>query len=155
MTVNLYTISDDPRVLNKTLGQATELTCELIFPTDLYSPSLRVSAESFTPDMNYMYIEDLGRYYYITDVTYENGGAVTLTGRVDVLMSFASEISSLDVNVIRQEKTGITKIVDNEMTIQPNKTLDYFLCDKTPFNIRSTAAEYNYVLVIAGGEQGA
>lgn len=154
MTVNLYSITDDPRTLNKTLGTATELTCELIYPTDLYTPSIRVSAASFSPDLNYMYIPEMSRYYFITDVIYENGGAVSLTGRVDVLMSFASEISALTVNVIRQEKTGITKIVDNEMTMQPNKQLDYFYCDKTPFNIRSSAAEYNYVLVVAGGEQG-
>ena len=155
MTINLYTITDDARVLNKTLGTPTELTnCEMIYPTDIYTPSVRISAASFTPDMNYMYIADLGRYYYITDSVYENGGAVTLTGRVDALMSYASEISALNVNVIRQEHAGLSNIVDGEITLTPHKELEFLLCDKTPFNIRSTAAEYNYVLVVAGGEQG-
>lgn len=154
MTIKLYTTSSDPRKLHKSLGTATTLTAELIYPTDLYTPSVRVAATNFTPSVNYMYIPNLSRYYFITDVTYENGGAVVIMGRVDPLMSYAASISALTVNVIRQENAGITKIVDNNITMTPNKTLDYYLCDKTPFNIRTTANEYNYVLVVAGGEQG-
>ena len=153
MTINLYTISSDPRTLNKSLGTATTITAELIYPTDLYTPSVRVVAANFTPSVNYMYIPELSRYYFITDVTYDNGGAVIIMGRVDVLMSFAAQIGVLTVNVKRQENNGLSKIVDNEITITPNKELEYYLCDHTPFNIRTANNEYNYVLVIAGGEQ--
>ena len=74
--------------------------------------------------------------------------------RVDVLESFKAGIVSLTCNIIRQEQTGVSKIIDNQITFTPQKTLETIMCDVTPFNIRSTGAQYNYVLCIAGGEQG-
>lgn len=154
MTINLYNISDDPRKVVKALGSATALQCELVYPSDLLRPAIRISATSWSASLNYMYIPDFNRYYYITEVTYENGGAVTIQGRVDPLMSYASEIKGLICNVVRQENSGITDIVDNQLTLTPKKEIETLLCDATPFNIREMVAQANYVLVIAGGEQG-
>lgn len=157
MTVKLYSVTDDPKTLHKTLGEPIELSCTLVYPTNISTPTIRISSTNFTPDLNYMYLSDFNRYYFIDPdkVIYDNGGAIVITGRVDVLKSYENDISALNVNVIRQENAGITKIVDNKITVTPNKKLDYYMCDKTPFNIRSVANEYNYVIVVAGGEQEA
>lgn len=104
--------------------------------------------------MNYMYIQEFARYYFITETTLDNGGAVIINGKVDPLMSYASEIKGLICNVVRQENSGITDIVDNQLTLTPKKEIETLLCDATPFNIREMVAQANYVLVIAGGEQG-
>lgn len=154
MNVSLYTITDDPRVINKTLGTGEHFTCELIYPTDMYNPSIRISASHFNNARNYMLILELGRFYYITDVTFDNGGAVILRGRVDVLNTYKTAIKALNCNIVRQEQAGTSNMIDSQITMTPNKTLTYLLCKKTPFNIRRSAAQHNYVLCIAGGEQG-
>ncbi len=154
MTINLYNIADDPRKVVKTLGSATALQCELVYPSDLLNPTIRISATSWSASLNYMYIPDFGRYYFITEVTYENGGAVTIQGRVDPLMSYSTAILGLSVNVVRQELGGLTNIVDNQLTITPKQDIAFVKCEATPFNIRSSGAGFNFVLCIAGGHTG-
>lgn len=154
MTVNLYTNSDDERKINKTLSGGAAVTFEMIYPSDVLRPSIRISASSWNAAYNYMYIAALGRYYYITEVTLDNGGAVIISGRVDPLKSYATDILGLICNVVRQENEGITNIVDNQLTLTPHKEIETLLCDKTAFNVREAVTQANYVLVIAGGEQG-
>ena len=154
MTVNLYTVSDDERTINKNISGGVSLNCEIIYPSDVLNPHIRISASSWNARYNYMYISALSRYYYITESTLDNGGAVLISGRVDPLMSYASEIKGLICNIVRQENAGITDIVDNQLTLTPKKEIETLLCDATPFNVREMVAQANYVLVIAGGEQG-
>lgn len=154
MTINLYNISDDPRKVVKTLGTATALQCELVYPSDLLNPVIRISATNWSASLNYMYIPDFARYYYITEVTYENGGAVTIQGKVDPLMSYSTAILGLSVNVIRQELGGLSNIVDNQITVTPKQDISFVKCEATPFNIRSSGAGFNFVLCIAGGHTG-
>lgn len=154
MNVTLYNTTSDPRKINKTLGNGTSLTCELVYPSDLLRPTIRISATSWSASLNYMHIPDFNRYYFITEVTYENGGAVTIQGRVDPLMSYSTNIMSLPVNVIRQEYAGLTNIVDNQVTITPKQDITFVKSSLTPFNIRSSGAEINFCLCIAGGNVG-
>ena len=151
MTINLYNISDDPRKIVKTLGTATALQCELVYPSDLLNPTIRISATNWSASLNYMYIPDFARYYYITEVTYENGGAVTIQGRVDPLMSYSSSILGLSVNVVRQETGGLTNIVDNQITVTPKQDVSFVKSMATPFNIRTSGSEINFCLCVAGG----
>ena len=151
MTINLYNISDDPRKVVKTLGSATALQCELVYPSDLLNPTIRISAASWSASLNYMYIPDFSRYYFITEVTYENGGAVTIQGRVDPLMSYSSSILGLSVNVIRQETGGLTNIVDNQITVTPKQDVSFVKSMLTPFNIRTSGLGINFCLCVAGG----
>ena len=154
MTVILYTISDDPRKVTKTLGAGSSRTCSIIYPSDVLNPQIKISSSGWVASMNYMYIQELGRYYFITETTLDNGGAVLISGRVDPLMSYASAIRALTCNVIRQEAAGLTNIVDNQLTLTPHKEIETLLCDKTAFNVREAVTQANYVLVVAGGEQG-
>lgn len=154
MTINLYNISDDPRKVVKSLGNATALTCELVYPSDLLRPTIRISATNWSASLNYMYIPDFSRYYFITDVTCENGGAVTIQGRVDTLMSYSAAILALRVNVIRQEQGSLTNMVDNQVCITPKQETEFVKANNTPFNIRTSGAETNFVLCIAGGAVG-
>lgn len=151
MTINLYNIADDPRKVVKTLGTATALQCELVYPSDLLNPTIRISATNWSASLNYMHIPDFGRYYFITEVAYENGGAVTIQGRVDPLMSYSSSILGLSVNVIRQETGGLTNIVDNQITVTPKQDVSFVKSTVTPFNIRTSGAGINFCLCVAGG----
>lgn len=151
MNITLYNISDDPRKVVKNLGSGTALTCELVYPSDLLNPTIRISATSWSASLNYMYIPDFSRYYYITEVTYENGGAVTIQGRVDPLMSYSSAILGLSVNVVRQELGSLTNIVDNQITVTPKQDVSFVKSLVTPFNIRTSGAEINFCICVAGG----
>lgn len=154
MNVQLYNVSDDPRVVNKSLGSAVSLTCSLVYPSDLLRPTIKISASSWDPHLNYMFISDFDRYYFITEVTYENGGAVTIQGKVDALQTYGTQILSLPVNIIRQEGGYLSNIIDNQVCVTPKQEVSFVKCEETPFNIRTSGTGYNFVLCVAGGQVG-
>lgn len=102
MDVKLYKITDDSRVVSKTLGDATVVKCVARDTIDVLRPVLTISA-SHVADYNYMYIERYGRYYFIKKVETFPNGKWTISGEVDVLMTYADQIKTLTGTVDRQE----------------------------------------------------
>lgn len=60
---------------------------------DVLEPTLTVKGE-FTNQCNYFYIQEFGRYYYVTRPIIVVNGLIELHGAVDVLMSWKSGIES-------------------------------------------------------------
>lgn len=58
---------------------------------DILEPTLTVKGE-FTNQCNYFYIQEFGRYYYVTRPIIVVNGLIELHGAVDVLMSWKSGI---------------------------------------------------------------
>ena len=65
MDVKLYSITDDDRVVNKTLGTAKEYSCTFRDTEEILNPVIRITTEDNLSDYNYAYIERYGRYYFI------------------------------------------------------------------------------------------
>ena len=69
--------------------------------TNLLNPTIILKTDSNTLKFNYVYLEDLRRYYYVYDITFSQG-RVYISLAVDVLMSWANEIMQCDAIVERQ-----------------------------------------------------
>ena len=104
MTVNLYRTSSDPRMLSKALTGAGSYDCKPYQNASVTTPQiiLRVNSSDLA-GVNYMYIPDFGRYYWVTDVTFMTGGRAVVSGTVDVLMTYAAGIRGLRVNIDRAQ----------------------------------------------------
>lgn len=104
-TVNLYTVSDDRNKLSKTLGTATSFTSYILKdPTDVIRPVLRIQSDNNLSGKNYVYIERYGRYYFIENIVTTPNNFWELHCKVDVLMSFKTQIQALKGTVTRGEK---------------------------------------------------
>lgn len=115
MTIDLYNISDDPRVVSKTLGTAVEsLTDAIRTPVTAEGGAVTVDTSTDLSGVNYAYISDFGRYYYVEQVTALRNNIWTLTLRTDVLMSFASEIRGLTGTVDRNEGLADAYLQDGQ-----------------------------------------
>lgn len=154
MTINLYSVSDDARKLTKTLGSPTTISCEMIYPTNVFNPQIRISSSNYDVTKNYAYIPELARYYFVTDATFDNGGAVILTLRVDVLMSFNAAIKSLSATAVRNENAGTSNLVDTQIPITAEKNVSFIKLNPSPFNVQTSDQQMNFVLCIAGGNVG-
>lgn len=108
MTVNLYKTSSDPRMLNKSLAGVGTYDCKPYQDASVTAPQilLRVNSADLA-GVNYMYIPDFCRYYWVTDVTFMTGGRAVVSGSVDVLMTYAAGIRGLGVNIDRAQ--GLTE----------------------------------------------
>lgn len=102
VVIKLYSITDDERVVSKTLGTAKEYDCVLKNETEILAPEINIQTTDNLSDYNYAYIERYGRYYYVKPSTTPNG-FWRMTGRVDVLMSHRTELLALTGTLKRSE----------------------------------------------------
>ena len=114
-TVKLYTVTDDAKVVSKSLGTATEFTSVTIKETtDVTAPVLRIASSSNLSGYNYCYIERYGRYYFINRIDTTPDGMWVIHCRCDVLMSYKSQIKALTGTLERSETVFNGYLNDSE-----------------------------------------
>ena len=86
-SAKLYNISDDPRSLDKTLGEA--IATKTITPTescDILNPTFILDYNSNYASCNYIHVDSpFNRYYFITDMKIDIGKKIVISCAVDVL----------------------------------------------------------------------
>lgn len=137
MTVTLYQTSDDRRVVTKTLTAiASNVTIVPKEQLDILTPRIRLAWNTSYLAANYMYISDLGRYYFISDMLLNTGHNIDIIGNVDVLMTYDAQIRALNATIIRSESVGHPTIIpDSKLPIDPNRQdVRSILFAADPFN---------------------
>lgn len=109
MTAILYNNTSDNRNLNKDLTEISTIDVTLYIDTNLLKPVFKV--KTFNINANYIYVPNLGRYYYIDNCTLSNQ-CVYLHCSVDVLMSYKTELLNTECFVSRSETDYNDNIVD-------------------------------------------
>ena len=101
MQATFYYNKSDKRYLNKSIdAKYDNIDIQILEPSSIINPTLLVSSGLIGNNVNYVYIPDLRRYYYIDNYIMENG-FVRIECKVDVLMSFKNEILSEKVIAAR------------------------------------------------------
>jgi len=102
-SIRLYNVSDDPRKLNKTLGEY--LPVENVRPTDivdLMNPSFILDYKESYTTKNYLYAAaPFDRYYFITDMKIDIGKKIIISCSADVLYTYRDDIKRINANVVR------------------------------------------------------
>lgn len=97
MNATFYYNKSDKRYLNKDIeAKYSNIPIQILTPSSIINPTLKVSSGLIGQNVNYVYIPDLRRYYYIDNYIMENG-FVIIECKVDVLMSFKEEIKTENV----------------------------------------------------------
>ena len=150
MTVTFYSVSDDARVLNKTLGTSIKSlsTVEIWGECSIMDPVLRVVYDSSLLGANYCYISDWDRYYYIEGYDLSKGREMYIRMHEDVLMSNATAIGELNCTIVRTAKNGIANLYLDDGKF---KVLNFprIQIKKFPNSLNKS---FSYVLTLAGGE---
>lgn len=121
MQATFYENKSDERYLNKNItAKYNNIPIEILEPSSVVRPRLKVSSGLIGQSVNYLYIEELERYYYIKSWNMENGH-VLIDCEVDVLMSFKKDIKKQNTIVARNEKLYNMYLEDNKIKIQ-NRT---------------------------------
>lgn len=145
MVVKFYRNKSDERVLTKTLDSEYTLSnVKLLEVTDILHPKLKVkSAAGVLTTYNYMYIPDYGRYYFIEELTADNGYSY-VTARVDVLMSHAAALKNCSCIAERQQSEYNFYLNDEQFkTLQYDKQFQHNFT--SPFSKSGS-----YILVVQG-----
>lgn len=154
MVAKIYKTKSAPNVVNKVLTEVVAFE-EVIFKEDtsLLNPTIIINgvsnASSYTIEdigtSNYFSIPKVNRYYFITDITMMSGGRVAITGKVDVLMSFKSDILGSTQLIVRQEKKTNNYLIDTDIPLSSKKqVIEHEFGD-------SIADSGYYILAVNGG----
>lgn len=147
MEIKLYTVSDDPRTLEKTLGTADTRTGAIRGELDVIRPT--VTVEGDITGKNYAYIAALGRYYYIEDREIIRTGLTALHLRCDVLMSWADSIKQCPAVFERSENLVNAYVADGIVKVQ-----SYMQVCTIPFDFEFVygdgTGKPEYIVILAG-----
>ena len=151
MKAKFYYNKSDKRYLNKTIEVKYDGTdhsgidIQMLEPSSVIRPSIKISSGLIGQGVNYVYIQELERYYYITDWIMENG-YIRLDLDVDVLMSFKNAIKEQNVIVSRQEKNYNLYQTDPKQKFYNTNATVVKEFPKTPFSITTS----QFILALNG-----
>ena len=153
MEIILYSSIADPRDLYKGTKLTTIATVEAepFYPLEITVPEFRLAYNQNFRNINYCYVAELGRYYFISDITLESGNAMIIHCECDVLMSFRDDILALDAICIRNEYDYNKYIQDANIPSSTKATITNFIINEsTPFIIPTDDTINCYVLTLNG-----
>lgn len=161
----LYSNKSDRKCIVKDLEEIVNITesFHIKKPCSILKPVILLSRYTIGPrwaDVNYVYIPDFKRYYFVDNLTISGagvhgastpkekakGGFVLLELSVDVLQTYQQQIMNQQQEVVRSEYLNSKLYVDNELPLLANKELTYNTLGLFP-----EASGNNYLLTTAGG----
>lgn len=95
----------------------SQYNCELFDPCSVHSPKLWLGSTNnfFRASLNYAYIPDFERYYWVTDFSFIDGRWL-MSLECDVLASFKSDIGESSQYVVRSQSKWNEDIIDTMYT---------------------------------------
>lgn len=138
MIATLYKNHSDERYVSKDLSSIGTYN-NLVFKDDedLVTPTFKVTDSNFSEECNYIYVRELGRYYYIRSRRFSRQ-CLFLECQVDVLMSFRNEIHDMTGIISRNERLYNLYLNDDKMEMLNYpfyQTLNMKCTEGTPFSM--------------------
>lgn len=143
ITLTLMQNMSDNNVLNKSLTTLSTITGTLKDKTSIINPVITVEG-AIPTNCNYFYIPNFGRYYYINDISSVHNNIYEISGHVDVLKTYNSQIRGCRGIVARQQTQYNLYIDDGSLKVYSNPT---FKTMKFPNGFTTQ----EFVLAVAGG----
>ncbi len=124
MQINLMITTDDNRVLQKSTSPITTVNGTFKEDCSIENPTVIIKKDNIDiANVNYAYINETQRFYYITDIVMQKGGILELHMKVDVLQTYASYIKSIYTLIDRQENVSNKYIYDSQLLTRTQRII--------------------------------
>lgn len=144
MTIKFYNNMSEVNALNKNIDEIISLTGTLREQSSIIDPIINVEGiDSYLRLINYAYIPEFNRYYFITNIESVRNGVWRIFFHVDVLYTYRAYIRDNYAIIERNEVTYDLKLNDGLFKTQQNPRIAQF-----PFP--SGFNTWNFVLAVAG-----
>ena len=122
MVIKLLKCNDDKRKLTKTFTERKVYdNATLKENTSVFEPTFIIRTTIL--NFNYVFCEDWGKYYFVTNVKKTMGGLIEISCREDVLSTYCNDLKKRSGYVVRQEFQNSKYIIDNKkVTTTQRKT---------------------------------
>lgn len=147
MLINLIRNNSENNAINKSLTSISTENCVVKGSISMYTPSVILTYDGDMYDINYAYIEEYNRYYYVTDIVPTTGNRYELRLKCDVLESFRDDILNLRCIIDKQQNVDLSnKYINDGSYVVENKDYNTIYNFKQGFNETGT-----FILTCAGG----
>lgn len=144
MNIVLYANSSEINAVDKNLTELTTLTGTLREQSSIIDPIITISdIDNYISQMNYAYIPQFNRYYFITNVESVRNNLWKVSFHVDVLYTYREAIRANSAIIERNENEYDLKLNDGLFQTQQNPRIEQF-------NFPSGFNTWNFVLAVAG-----
>ena len=150
MTIELIYNKSEKNKVTKTLETLYTTTGTMREACDVINPTIRIQGNLSIVDFtraNYMYIPDLKRYYFITDVVTVNNELWDITGHVDVLSTYAAYIRARNA-LVNRSLNNKPYVLDDRVVLNSN---NYIQTINFP---NSFSGQPEYLLTVIGNAPG-
>lgn len=153
MEIKIYKTTDDNRVINKTLELLKTTNVVLKDNVNISSPAFILKYEkSLFENMNYCYISEFKRYYYIINKECLDSIRYSITLSCDVLMSFKDSFinTSMLINRTSNKVNSNKELSDSHIQTTSQKIIMTEKIDSNVFNVKEYS-QCKYLLNVIGG----
>lgn len=112
MICTFYKVNDDEHKISKTLTNSHQTTCNIINSTTIINPVIVVDSQYL--NYNYVYINDLHRYYFVDNITITNN-MIVMQLRIDVLYTYKNDILEMSLHILRCEDYKLSDRFDDKI----------------------------------------
>lgn len=148
MTIHFYSNLSEPNCVAKTIVEALVLEGKLRAESQVTNPDILIETSALDPVVNYAYIPDFSRYYYISELTSIRSNLWRVSLTVDVLMSFATGIRGTQSIIQETERVsagGNRYLTNDAFVTQVKRKTDIIQFPQGFGN------DPYYILITAGG----
>lgn len=144
MTLTLYKNKSEYNAIDKDLETLLTLSGILREESSIIDPVILVEdLDDIITDINYAYISEFGRYYFINNITSVRQGLWRIMCHVDVLYTYRAGIRANNAIIERNELEYDLKLNDGLFRTQQNPRIAQYAF---PLGFNT----WNFVLAIAG-----
>ena len=149
MTIQLYKNFSEANVVDKNLSHLTTLIGNLREGTSVLSPSIRLETDETIQNVNYIYIEEFSRFYFVGDIVCVRNNIWDLTCHVDVLSTYKNQLRELGAIIARQEFSYNLYLEDDKMLTTSRRV---YTTRAFPNRVSAAGAGgSSFILTCAGG----
>lgn len=144
MDIVFYNNRSENNKIGKMLSQQTTLSGAFRDASNVISPRVTIEAGNLD-GLNYAYIAQFGRYYFITEKTALRTNLWDVQLSVDVLESFKNQILNLTGIIDKQENEYTNLYLDDGSFVMENKMANQIYNFPNGFNDNG-----EFILIVAG-----
>ena len=147
MMIHIQQTTSEKNKIGKSISNLYTASGALREGTSIINPVIMISGANVPTlkNANYMHIPDFNRYYFITDIKSVRNGLIEISGHVDVLQTYSSQIRNNTAIIKRNANSWNLYIEDGLFKTYANP---HIFTKEFPSGFK----EPSYVLFVAGGK---
>lgn len=148
MTIRLYRNLSERNFVDKTLEELGVIEGTLREATSIIDPSFTIDSGSGILAVNYIYVEEFARYYFVNNIISTRNLLWELVCHVDVLSTYKNQIRNLSAIVARQEKVYNLYLDDDKFLVDSKRM---YYTKAFPGRAPEGKSGNSFILSLAGG----